>query len=177
MAEQIILENVMNHVLSGDALENALDFAAFLRANDFHFDHNPDESAESDKSDESTESDTNNESKWTGAIGGVVGDSIGYLYVNAGADFPDPWNIWLNEYDFDDDGSADANELKEFVWGNVNYCAKCNPDWENCGGSEQTVFGKNFDRLCHSPMFVYMPDAERLEKLKKLMLKIKEKRT
>jgi len=165
MAEQITLENVINHVLSGDALKNALDFADFLRTNEFHIDYNPDES------------DKNNENKWTGAIGGVVGDSIGYLYINTGADYPDPWNIWLNEYDFDDDGSAGDNELKELVWGNVNNCAKCHPNWEKCGGGERMVFGKKFERLCHSPMYFYMPDADKLDMLKKLMLKLKEKRT
>ena len=168
MADRILLENVMNHVLSGDTLKNALDFVAFLRANEFLLDYNPDES---DKNNE------NIENKWTGAIGGVVGDSIGYLYVNSGADFPDPWNIWLNEYNFDDAGSAADNELKEFVWGKVNHCAKCNPNWENCGGGERTVFGKKFERLCHSPMYIYMPDTRNLDMLKRLMLKIKEKRT
>ena len=35
MAEQKLIENVINEKLTGDAQKNALDFAAFLRANEF----------------------------------------------------------------------------------------------------------------------------------------------
>ena len=152
-------EETMNLILSGDTLKNAIDFVAFLRANEFQMEYNPDENAES---------------KWTGAIGGIVGDSIGYMYVNSGTNFPDPWTIWLNEYDFYDNGSAEDDVLQNFLWENVNKCSRCNPNWENCGGGEKIVLGKKFENLCHSPMFFYTPDALKLEMLKKLMLKIKE---
>lgn len=161
MSEQKSLEEIMNLVLSGDTLKNALDFAAFLRGNEFQTEYNPQEYEES---------------KWTGAIGGVVGDSIGYIYVRSGTDFPCPWNIWLNEYDFDYDGSAEDDALKEFIWENVNSCSRCNPEWKNCGGGERLVLGRKFERLCHSPMFFYTPDAQKLEKLKRLLLKIKQKK-
>lgn len=155
------IEDIINHVLSGDMQKNALDFVDFLSANGFQTEYNPDEYEEN---------------KWTGAIGGVVGDSIGYMFVRAGTNCPDPWNIWLNEYEFDYSSSAEDDELKEFIWKNVNGCSKCNPNWENCGGGERVVLGKKFDRLCHSPMSFYVPDAQELEKLKKLLLKVKQKR-
>ena len=62
MSEKLI-ENVINEILSGDSQKTALDFAAFLRANEISLDYNPDES----------------ESKpiWNGAVGGIVGNSIG----------------------------------------------------------------------------------------------------
>jgi hypothetical protein len=161
MSNQKSPEETMNLVLSGDTLKNALDFVGFLRENKLQMEYNPDECEEG---------------KWTGAIGGIVGDSIGYMYVRPGTGFPEPWNIWLNEYAFDTDGSAGDEELKEFIWENVNGCGKCNPNWENCGGGERTIMGKTFERLCHSPMFFYMPDAQKLEKLKRLILKIKQKR-
>ena len=161
MSEQKSIEGTLNQVLGGEALKNALDFTAFLRANAFSFEDNPDE---------------HEEGKWSGAIGGTVGDSIGYMYINSGENYPDPWNIWLNEYDFDDDGSAEDGELKEFLWGNVNECTRCNPNWETCGGGDKMILGKEFKNLCHSPMFFYMPDAQNMEKLKRLLLKIKQKR-
>ena len=159
MPEQKSLEDIMNLTLSGETLKNALDFVDFLRENEFKIEYNPNEYAEN---------------KWTGAIGGVVGWSMGYMYINPGTDFPDPWNIWLNETDIHDDGSADNDELRELIWANANYCARCNPNWENCGGGEKTILGKKFENLCHSPMYFYMPDAQKLEKLKKFMLKIKQ---
>ena len=161
MSKQKSPEEIMNLVLSGETLKNAIDFVAFLRANDLQIEYNPDENAEN---------------KWTGAIGGVVGNSIGYMYINSGTNFPDPWTIWLNEYDFDDNDSAE-DEIKNFLWENVNICSRCNPNWENCGGGEKIVLGKKFENLCHSPMFFYTPDAQTLEMLKKLMLKVNEKRT
>lgn len=161
MSKHKSLEDTIHLVLSGSTSENALDFAAFLEANGFTTEYNPDECEEG---------------KWSGAIGGVVGDSIGYMYIRPGENFPEPWNIWLNEYDFDDDGSADDEGLKNFIWENVNGCSRCNPNWEKCGGGERVVLGKKFERLCHSPMFFHMPDAPKLEKLKRLMLKIKQKR-
>ena len=162
MPGQATLEDIMDLALSGDTLADALGFAAFLRAEGLHIEYNPDEQAQG---------------KWTGAIGGVVGDSIGYMYVDSGADFPAPWCIWLNEYEFDDSGSEEDDALKHFLWANVNKCTRCNPDWEHCGGGDRTVLGKTFERLCHSPMFFYMPDTEKLRMLKKLMPKVYTKRT
>lgn len=155
------VESIMNLVLNGETLENALGFVAFLRDAEFQAEYNPREYGER---------------KWTGAIGGVVGNSIGYLYVRAGTDFPDPWTIWLNAYEFDAGSSAEDAALKEFVWENVNHCSRCHPNWENCGGGERTVFGRKFERLCHSPMVFYTPDAHKLEKIEKLLLRIRQDR-
>ena len=156
-----LLEDTIKLVLSGEALKNALDFAAFLHDNNLQTEYNPQE---------------HEDGKWTGAIGGVVGDSIGYMYIRSGESFPEPWNIWLNEYDFDDDGSDGDAALKDFIWDNVNNCTRCNPNWEKCGGGEKVVLGRKFENLCHSPMFFYVPDAQKLEKLKKIIIKIKQKR-
>ena len=161
MENQKSPENTMTLVLNGDMQKNALDFVNFLHENEFQISYNPNEYADG---------------KWTGAIGGTVGDSIGYMYVNSGTDFPDPWNIWINEYDFNDDGSSEASELKNFLWENVNNCTRCNPNWEKCGGGEKIVLGKKFESLCHSPMFFYTPDSQKLDMIKKLMLKVREKR-
>jgi len=161
MSEMQLLENTMNIVLSGNTLKNALDFTAFLREHRFQIEYNPNEESEN---------------KWTGAIGGVVGDSIGYLYICSGTNFPNPWSIWLNELEYSNEGLADDDELNHFIWENINPCGKCNSNWEKCGGVEKTILGKKFDRLCHSPMIIYTPDTHKLDKVKKLMLKLKQKK-
>ena len=157
MTNQVSLENILKRVLSGDALKNVQDFVLFLQDNGFQMEYNPNEYTEN---------------KWTGAIGGTIGNSIGYMYINPGSSFPDPWTIWLNEYDFIDDDSAEAKELKDFLWENVNICSRCHEGWEKCGGGEKTVMGKKFESLCHSPMVFYAPDAQKLLMLEKLLLRI-----
>ena len=159
MSEQKSLEKVMNLVLSGETLKNALDFIEFLRANEFNIEYNPNEHAEG---------------KWTGAIGGVVGWSIGYMYVRSEENPQKHWIIWLNETEFNYDDSAEDDELKAFIWENANHCSRCNPNWEKCGSGEKAILGKKIENLCHSPMCFYMPDAKALEKLKKVMLKVKQ---
>ena len=154
-------EDIMNISLSDETLKNGLDFVAFLRANEFQIDFNPNE-YEYDK--------------WTGAIGGVVGNSIAYMLVYPKIKSPCPWNIWLNEYDFDSDGSADDENLKGFIYDNLNHCRKCNPNWEKCRGGDKTILGRKFEDLCHSPMFFYTPDSCKLNNLKALLLKIKLKK-
>lgn len=155
------VEEVMKLVLHEDALENALDFASFLRDSGFQMEYNPREYEEG---------------KWTGAIGGIIGNSIGYMSVSTGTDCPAPWTIWLNEYDFDADDSPEDQELKELVWAHVSNCTRCHHNWAHCGGGERTVFGRRFERLCHSPMFFYAPDAHKLEKIKRLLLRIRKSR-
>ena len=155
------LVDIINEAFTSEMRKNALDFVEFLRENEFQTEFNPNEYEKG---------------KWTGAIGGVVGDSIAYMLIHPNTEFPSPWTIWLNKYDFNEDGSVDNEELKKFIWENLNYCAKCNPDWNKCRGGDKIIFGKRFENLCHSPMFFYTPDAQKLEKLNRIMLKIKQKR-
>ena len=155
------IEDIINEVLISEIRENALNFVAFLHANEFQMEFNPNEYEEG---------------KWTGAIGGVVGDSIAYMLIHPGTESLSPWVIWLNEYDFDCDCSPSDEELKEFIRNNLNQCGKCHSDWEKCRGGEKTVFGKEFNSLCHSPIYFAVPDAQKLGKLKQLLLKIKRNR-
>lgn len=159
--KSIEAEDIISLISKADTQENARDFVAFLRGNAFPLTYNPDEYEEDE---------------WSGAIGGVVGDSIGYMSVRPGARSPHTWTIWLNEYGFDAGGLAEDEELKAFVWENVNLCTRCHSDWENCGGGEAVVFGRTFERLCHSPMVFNVPDAQKLGMLKKLLLRIGQKK-
>ena len=147
-----IIEQI-NENLSGDAQKNALDFAAFLRAKDISL------------------NGSGKGGDWSGwAVGGTTGDSIGYMIVNGKDEFPGPWTVWFNTCDF----KSDADEaLKEAAWAHASPCGKCHKGWADCGGGERTIFGKEFESLCHSPMMFSNPDARELEYAKKLMLMLK----
>ena len=147
------IEDVIREKLKGETQANALDFVAFLRSNRIALNSDGDGG------------------KWSGwAVGGTVGNSAGYMIVNGAKEFPGPWTFWFNSCDFED--NAD-DELKETAWAHASPCGKCNAGWEDCGGGEGTIFGKKFERLCHSPMMFVNPDAKTLEYAKKLMLMLK----
>lgn len=149
--KNIKVEDVINEKLKGDAQKNALDFADFLSTSSLTLDPNDDGGG------------------W--AVGGTVGNSIGYMLINGEPQMPGPWTVWLNSCDFGNSTADD--ELKETAWAHANECAKCHPGWKDCGGGDGTIFGKEFERLCHSPLAFTNPDAKTLESLKKLILMLK----
>lgn len=149
MAEIKTIEDKISGVLHGDVQKNALSFAAFLRANGL----SPDA--------------YDGGEGWP--IGGVVGNSIGYMLVNGAAEMPGPWTVWFNSCDFDGVGPADS-ETKETAWAHASPCGRCHAGWENCGGGDRVIFGKEFGRLCHSPLMFTNPDAKTLEAVEKLAL-------
>lgn len=154
MSEQKpIIEKKMNEVLSGDSLKNALDFADFFRANELSCEANEDGTG------------------W--AVGGIVGNSIGYMLVNGVEQMPGPWTIWFNSCDFGGSEPAD-DELKEATWSHASNCGHCHDGWKDCGGGRRTIFGKEFEWLCHSPLMFTNPNAKTLESVKKLMLILKQ---
>jgi hypothetical protein len=148
------IEQAIREKLTGDAQRNALDFAAFLRKNEMLLTPNDDGTG------------------W--AIGGIVGNSMGYLMMNGADIFPGPWTMWLNYCDFDGADTTD-NELQETAWAHASPCGKCHAGWEKCGGDDRTIFGKKFERLCHSPLMFHNPDAMTLESMQKLMSILKTK--
>ena len=151
------IEDIINKTQSGDAKKNVLDFVDFLHANNFQMEYNPNEYYET---------------YWSGAIGGVVGDSIGYMAVNGN---PGTWNVWFNVFGFDENDPLD-DEMKETVWSKLSPCGKCNDGWETCRGGEKMILGKTFDNLCHSPLCIIDPDTKTLENMQKLLLVLKQKK-
>jgi len=152
MVEQKTIEEQINNVLSGDSLKNALDFIDFMHANKLPIDY---------------------DGKGDGcAVGGIVGDSIGYMLVNGNEKIPGPWTIWFNSCDFDET-SFISDELKEATWTHASKCGKCNKNWENCGGGARIIFGREFENLCHSPLMFTNPDSKTLENIKKLIFMLK----
>ena len=152
MAEQMQIENVIHEKLKGDMQKNALDLVAFLHENELSLDSNGDGEG------------------W--AVGGIVGNSMGFMLVNGVAQMPGPWTIWFNSCDFDGTGSTD-DELKETAWAHASKCGHCHAGWKDCGGGDRTIWGREFERLCHSPLMFTNPDARTLEHIKRLMLMLK----
>jgi len=153
MAEQKTIEEQINIVLSGETQNNILDFVAFLRENELSLDSNGDGEG------------------W--AVGGIVGNSIGFMLVNGVAEMPGPWTIWFNSCDFGDKPADD--ELKETAWNHASPCGHCHAGWKDCGCGDRTIYGREFKELCHSPLMFTAPDAKTLENLERLILILKQK--
>jgi hypothetical protein len=158
MSEKLI-ENVIKEILTGESQKNALDFATFLNENEILLSYNPDES------------DT--KVIWNGAVGGIVGNSIGYVTINGDKNCPGPWTFWFNSCDFDGSDLAD-DEFKNAIWAFASPCGRCHDGWEKCMGTgKRTILGKEFENQCHSPLMFCDPDAKTLEYMKKFLLYLK----
>ena len=154
------IEDTIRQKLTGESQANALDFVAFLRANDIFLDYNPKESRK--------------KKIWNGAVGGVVGNSIGYITINGDKNYPrGPWVFWFNSCDFEGSEAADE-EFKNAIWAFASPCGRCHDGWETCMGSgKRTILGKEFENQCHSPLMFCNPDAKAVENMKKFLLYLK----
>ena len=150
MSEQSFI-SIINENLTGDSQKNALDFIAFCAANKIRLAFN--------------NKDNN---------GGDFGNNVGYIWINDDTDNSKrPYVIFFNYCSFGEEDSVD-NELKEFVWANVNICSRCHDGWETCGGGNDVIFfGKTFKNTCNSPLAFTNPDTNDLENIKKLLLSAK----
>ena len=152
------VEDRIKSKIQGDALENALDFVTFLRKNEISLDYNASESGYGG---------------WNGAVGGVVGNSIGYVTFNGDVSGVGPWTFWFNACDFDCSDAAD-DEFKNAIWSFASPCGRCSENWEKCMGSgERTILGKAFQNQCHSPLMFINPDAKTLGYMKQFLLYLK----
>jgi len=155
MAGQMMVEDKIREVLSGGELENALDFAAFLRANGFAPEFH--ESGDG----------------WSVMSGD---ESVGFISVTGAGEMPGPWTVWFNSCDF---GGGPADDgLKKTAWAHASVCGNFSSGGKVCGCGDQpgftmTIFGKEFKNRCHSPLMFTDPGGETLENMKKLMLMLK----
>ena len=135
------VEDKLKQTLSGDTLNNALDFVAYLRA-----------------------------------IGMIPEDTrffykgehtciiISFEHENHPSGY---WGIYdcpIEEYN----GFPLDENVKEFARANVAICRNCGCGHENMGANKM-VFGQHFEGICSSECQFHDPDAEAVEKIKKLM--------
>ena len=146
------IEDCINDALNGETQKNALDFVAFLRANEFIPEgYN---------------------------CGSVLykGEHIGFMMIRI--DENELW-FWFNTCDFGGRSTAE-DDLKEFAWAHTVICPQ-SPCVE--GGCEtkqkcrNTIFGREYESTCHSPLAFFNPDVIKLENIKKLLLLLKQNRS
>ena len=150
------LEDVINEVLTGDAYNNALDFVMFLRENKI-----------------TTPWSATNSWKLR-----FKGKNIGFISTFGTAPYrglaENSWHICFTDSTFvDNDTVCDrqyalTEKQKNIVWDTLRNCQKCpylcNP------GKPMTIFGKEFDSVCHQWLSLVNPDADALESAKKMVL-------
>jgi hypothetical protein len=152
-------QNIESHVcemLTGDAKNNALEFVAYLKANDMTFERG--------------------QGYWEDKCYWVInynGKRIWSVLINgygekAHKDEPEGWNLWSDDsgYNSFEDYPLDEH-TKETAWENVDYCGHCGGMCE--GGRHKTVFGKGFDKVCNTTFRFDNPDSEAVECAKKLV--------
>jgi len=143
MSKQLF-ENAINAKHTGEVLKNALDFVTYLDENEIFF----------QDGDFSWSAKYKNETIFYIKIGGFDNETNEFI-------------IWSADDYNSENALAQADEqLKEFAWLNVSYCGNCGG---KCGPGRSTeIFGKTFNKVCHCALIFINPNAEALEKLKKL---------
>ena len=152
MSEQKIEKHIFK-ILSGEAQKNALDFVAFLRANDMQFER----------------STTN---YWADKLYWYVkfqDEFVGFILINGyGAvgdeTEPEGWVFWSDNYNSDLFADFPLDEqTKEIAWNHV--------DFGTCGGGITVkLFGKEFAPVCNGTTFRFdNPNTAELECVKKLV--------
>ena len=143
---RVSFENAINKMLTGDAKKNALDFAAFLRAN-----HLPLELVGCDG--------------WNVYVKGV---NTAFLAVNGEKN-----EFFIVLHVFRYDGPVD-DDLREFTWAHVFLCPGCGSE-TFCDESRnrRIILGREYESTCQSPLVFINLNAKDLEKAKKLLLMLK----
>ena len=156
------IEDAIEELLTGDSKKNAMDFVAYMSANDMQL-------------------------EW---YEGIWFCNSSVVLINGAAQCPGPWTIFHSGYGHeyppdeipagkDDDkiGLSDLTvdeHLKEVAWAHVKSCFNFTSNEKECGcgrqpGRHTTVFGKEFDNVCTATLAFCNPDAETLVYIKKLV--------
>ena len=143
-----VFEEKINTTLSGDTLKNALDFVAFLQAND-DFLAEPCEGADG----------------WN-----IYRKGINSAFVSFDSD-KNVFDIVLHINTYSAKESVD-DDLKEFTWSHVIICPQGCGETTLCGESKinNEIFGKKYEHICQSPLYFPNPTANEMEKVQKLLL-------
>ena len=146
----IEFESAINKALKGDAQENALEFIAFLRANDMSLEK------------------IDVPGGWNVYIKG-----INSAFVQIFRD-RNNFNVVLHISTYDGESPVD-DDLKEFAWAHVVTCPEgCGgPAFCDESQNRRVIFGREYESTCQSPLAFLAPGAEDLQKVQKLMLMLK----
>ena len=143
MAKKI--EDIIKSTLNGDAQKNALELIAHITANDFTI----------------TMNDENDESGW-------VVPNLGFIMINGSEEFPGPWTMWMEVNNIGEHSELPIDEhIKEFAWANIAPCGSCGGDCSP--GITSKIFGKVFENTCQSNLMFTNPDAEAVDRIKKIV--------
>jgi len=151
------IEYYIRKLLTGEAQKNALEFAAYLRANDMppvRFRDNY----------------WKDKCYWTVRVNG---EYVCFVLLNGSPaqdkTEPECWVVWSDDTEtatnkWYENGPID-DRMKEIAWRHVDCC--------NCGtegnpARRRSIFGKDFDPVCASIFRFDNPDAEALECAKKM---------
>jgi len=139
-------EETIVEVLDGDTQKNALDFAAFLKANGM----------------------TTGENHGTVMCEDKV---IAYMHMDGKPEMPGPWTIWPDVNGTVPDGFEFDEAMKSVALNHVNFCGKCG---STCApGSRKTIYGKEFDNVCGALLAFTDPTHDALVCVKRLLELIK----
>lgn len=150
------IESVIHDVLKDDTQKHALDFIAYLRANEIPLEES--------------------ESYWEVKY---KDQCVCFILITGSDAFPGPWTIWSDQapgtwVTWDDGNDRNEHEnltvdehIKQIAWANVNFCANCGG---NCSpGKRKTILGRDFDHVCSSAVAFTNPDSETVNCAKKMV--------
>lgn len=150
------IEEAVAELLDGDARKSALDFAAYLQANEILL----------------GESENYWEAKFRDKC-------VCFIWVDGSAQLPGPWTVWSDQepgtwISWSDEDSAHGSEdcsvdepTKETAWKNANFCADCGGDCSP--GKTKIILGKEFEHLCSSALAFTNPDTAALQCIKNMV--------
>ena len=147
--KQLGIEDAIHKALTGEAQRNALDFAAFLRANGLSLEK------------------IDVPGGWN-----VLLKGINSAFVQIFGD-RNSFNVVLHISTYDGESPVD-DDLMEFAWAHVFLCPSCgSPTFCEESQNRRTIFGKKFESTCQSPLVFLDPDAHDLVNIQKLLLILK----
>ena len=99
------------------------------------------------------------------------GACVCYMHLDDGEEMPSPWTIWSDgDYSRIDESVPLDEHMLEIAWANVNTCTGDECPGKCGSGKDKIIFGKTFENVCNADMAFYIPCAETLECVKKLLL-------
>jgi hypothetical protein len=137
------LEGKIKRALSGDMLKNALDFVAYMKANEMTLDI-------------------------VTTVFSFLGKEVCCLTLDGNSHPAGPWSIYWMEYDiYEQDDFKVDEQLKKFALDHIHFCSTGHCD--NSPGKPRMIFGNQYENVCYCCLQFCMPDAEALENIKKLV--------